>query len=194
MQSLDNLVAKILSDSEARAGEIINAARAQAEAAIAASGEQAAAEAEKIVYKADTEAERSYDRLVAELKLGLRDRVLTAKGEILDKVFAEALSRLNGMPRGDFLDYLKNALSRIDTDGESIILPEKYNIDSIDDINDFLKTKGKKGNLTLSGDKSRKISGGFILSKDGIEQNSTFEALIGFERYKLEAEIRKELF
>ena len=194
MSNLENLVSKILSDGEKRAAEILDTAREQADVMLAERDAQAQAETDKMLRKAEAEVARSYDRLVAERKLQLRDEVLSAKGEILDRVFTEALSRLNSMSKDDFMAYLRDALSAADTDGEALLLPVKYGITDIDAINTYLKSQGKKGNLVLSTDTSRTIEGGFLLSKDGIEQNNTFEALVDFHRYRLEASIRNELF
>ena len=103
MSNLDNLTAKILDDGEKRSSEILSEARRQADAIIAERTAEARAEADKMLARAEAEAARSYDRLLAERKLQLRDKVLAAKGQILDKVFSEALSRLNSMSKDDFV-------------------------------------------------------------------------------------------
>ncbi len=193
MSSLENLVAKILADGEARAKAILADAEEQAAELRAQTLSQAQAEADRLIEQAHREADRSYERLVAERRLALRDAVLSAKSQMLDRVFAEALSRLNAMPREAFIDYLKEALSELDTDGEALLLPAKYGIDDLSELNAYLKSRGRRGNLVLSDD-NRVIEGGFILQKEGIEQNNTARALIEFYRHRLEGELRNQLF
>lgn len=193
MSNLDNLVAKILADGESRAATLISDAAEQAAEQRARLLSEAQTTADKISEQAEKEAERSYERIVSECRLAQRDAVLSAKSEVLDRVFGEAMSRLNAMPREQYIEYLKAALTELDTDGEALLLPKKYAIDDITEINEHLMAQGKPGNLTLSED-SRVIDGGFILQKQGIEQNNTARALIDFHRYRLEGEIRNQLF
>ena len=60
-------------------------------------------------------------------------------------------------------------------------------------INNELKSKGKNGNISVSkvpGD----FQGGFILEKDGVHINNTFEALVNSMRDEMEYEVAKILF
>lgn len=193
VSTLDNLTAKILADSEAKAAEILAGAKAEAERIQAAAVEEANREKEKILSEAKVAAAREEEQIVVGGTLAVRDQNLAAKQQMLDKVFAEALSRLNAMGKDEYLKFLTGCLSKLDLDGEEILLPEKYGIGSADEINAALKKAGKKGNLTLSRP-GRKIEGGFVLSKGGIEQNNTFEALVGYYRYELESEVISTLY
>lgn len=78
-------------------------------------------------------------------------------------------------------------------DGEEIILPEKYGITNLDEINKAIKKAGGKGNLVLAKD-GTPIGGGFMLRKGGIEQNNTFESLVEYYRYELESEVISMLY
>lgn len=195
MSNLDNLVAKILADSQAKAKEITDAAKREADAKIAEEVRAATAEGEKIAADAHIEAERTAAQIVQGKTLAIRDGNLGAKREMLDKVFAEALNRLNDMPKEEYLAYLSEYLSKLELNGEEIILPAKYGIASIDEINHKNKLSaifGKHLNVKLRTD--RVIDGGFVLVKEGIEQNHTFEALIGYYRDDLEGEVLKILY
>lgn len=193
MSALDNLTAKIIADSQAEAASIISAANAQAEQIEAAAAENAQREKEHILAEAKTDAAREEDQIVVGKTLEMRDANLRAKQDVLDKVFAIALERLNAMDKNEYFAFLAAQLSRMDLDGEEILLPEKYGVTNIDELNQALKDAGKKGNLVLSGSE-RKINGGFVLSKNGIEQNNTFEALVEFYRYELESEVISTLY
>lgn len=194
MSNLENLTQKILEDSREKARQITDAARQEARKAIDAKTDEARRESEAIIAAAHIEAERTAQRLVQGKTRAVRDENLAAKREMLDKVFAEALLKLNGMPRDEYLKYLKDYLLKLSLDGEEIILPKQYAIQSIDDINAALEKAGKNGNLALCTDPARAIDGGFVLVKQGIEQNHTFAALLSYYRQELESEVLKILY
>lgn len=197
MSGLDNLTAKILADSKAKAEEIIAAAKREADAKIAGEVREATAESEKIIANAHIEAARNAEQIIGGKTLALRDENLGAKREMLDKIFAEALKRLNDMPKDEYIEYLSEYLSKLSLDGEEIVLPKKYAIASIDEVihtGKLASLLGKKPNVTLSSDENRMIDGGFVLVKNGIEQNHTFEALVSYYRDDLESEVLKILY
>lgn len=95
-------------------------------------------------------------------------------------------------------EFIKNKIVNADIVGdETIILNEKGNklVDAnlLKEINSELLAKGKKGELTINKE-VRNFKGGFILEKDGIEINNTFEDLVNSERDDLEFEVAKVLF
>lgn len=197
MSNLENLTAKILADNQARAKEITDAAKREAENKIAEEIRAVAAESEKIIADAHIEAKANAEQIVQGKTLAIRDENLGAKREMLDKIFIEALNRLNGMPKDEYLKYLGDYLSKLELNGEELVLPKHYGIKSVGEIMHVGKLAelfGKGPNLKLSADESRSIDGGFVLVKDGIEQNHTFEALLGYYRYELESEVLKILY
>ena len=193
MANLENLTAKILADSKEKARQAIEAAEQEARRIV--DEEAAAAEKEKarILEEAKVEAERTREQIVLAKKLAIRDDILGAKQEMLDTIFSEALDTLNSMDEAKFLQFLTRQLSALDTDDQEIILPKKFASVSLDSLNTELKKSGKKGNLTLY-QGEREVKDGFILLKGGIEQNSTFEALIDYYRYELEGDVLRALY
>lgn len=98
----------------------------------------------------------------------------------------------------DLKSFIKNMIVNSDIAGdENIILNEKGKsvLDNslLGEINSELKGKGKKGELKIS-DELRTFRGGFILEKDGIEINNTFEDLVNSSRDDLEFEVAQVLF
>ncbi|MDR2932359.1 MAG: V-type ATP synthase subunit E [Oscillospiraceae bacterium] len=192
MSGLDNLTSKIIKDAQARALEITDAADAQAKAIVAEAEAEAAKEKDRILADADTEAAHAAEQITLGKTLAIRDENLEAKQQMLDKVFTAVMDSLNAMDQAAFEKFLIAHLTALDPDGEELILPERFSI-GIDKINAALKEAGKKGNLVMSAEK-RAISGGFILCKNGIEQNNTFESLVNFHRYDLESDVLKMLY
>lgn len=191
--TLERLTEKIHADAEASAAEIIAEAKAEAEKQLAAAAQEAKKDADKVVADAKLEAVRQEEQIVDGKTLAVRDQNLGAKQEMLDKVFAEALVRLNAMEKDAFMQFLLDSLCKMDLDGDELLLPAKYEIKSIDPVNKALQKAGKKGNLTLA-EPDTKMQGGFVLRKGGIEQNNTFESLVGYFRYELESEVLATLY
>lgn len=193
MAKLDNLMAKILADNEAKAKEILSEAERQARGIIDEAAAAAEKEAAQILAQADAEAARRQEQMLLSQTLSVRDENLAAKGKALDDVFAEAGTRLAAMQKEELLAFLQKRLPELDTDGQELILPKRYGITDISALNEALRAAGKKGDLALyTGE--RDIPSGFILQRDGIEQNNTFEALVEFCRYELEGEVLKALY
>jgi V/A-type H+-transporting ATPase subunit E len=191
--TLENLTAKILGDSKLQADGIVAAANAEAARIVEDMTAGAEAEKQRIIADGTIAAQREEEHIVSGRTLAVRDENLAAKQVTLNKVFSEALNRLNGMSEGGFMSFLTGYLSTLDLDGEVLILPAKYGVKDIAPLNSALKAAGKKGNLVLS-EEDRGVEGGFILVKGGIEQNNTFESLLGFYRYELEGDVIGALY
>lgn len=192
MSNLDNLTAKILTDSKAQSAAIMEEAAERSAAIVREYMTAAEEEKQRILSAGAKEAGQASEQIILAKKLEIRDSHLQAKQEVLNRVFTLAIERLNNMSREDYLRFLSAALKHMDMDGAELVIPKKYHAASIDEINTYLQDEGAKGNLRLSSDGI--IEGGFILIKDGIENNNTFEALVNFYRYELEGKIIETLF
>lgn len=189
MSNLVNLTSKIIAEAKEKAGEITGAAKSEAETAIAREVATAQAEADKLVADAKTEAELTAERIIQGKTLAIRDENLGAKRQMLDKIFDEALNRLNGMPEDEYVEYLRTYLPKLDLAGQTVIVPAKY-AKAASKIIGLLPAL-LQGIHVESGDN---VAGGFILVKNGIEQNHTFSALLDYYRYELESEVLKILY
>ena len=193
MSNLDNLLKKITDNGNEKASQIIKEAEAKAALVTDAKMKEAEREKERILDIAQNEAQRSKDTLISGKRLEIRDKLINAKRGIIDKVFDDALNRLNGISYDDFIKYIVDCLKSSEINGQAeILLPEKYLDIDLNYINETLNQSGKPVNLTKGLghiDKS-----GFMLRSGGVEQNQTFEALLMYMRDALEAEVIAELF
>lgn len=185
MSNLENLTSKIIAEAKAKALEITGAAKSEAESGIAREIAAAQAEADKLVADAKSEAELTAERMVQGKTLAIRDENLGAKRQMLDRVFAEALKKLNDMPEREYLDYLKEYLPKLDLNGQTALVPEKYAAAAS-------KADGLPQGIRVEAGAA--VDGGFVLVKEGIEQNHTFSALLEYYRYELESEVLKILY
>ncbi|AQM59968.1 V-type ATP synthase subunit E [Clostridium baratii] len=198
MSNINNLTSKILSDAEERKESILKEANEEKAKIVSKKEALAKSEEATMVEKAKTEAKTAKERIISGAELRTRNEKLTAKQAVIDKVFENSIEKLCKMSDQEIKEFIKNKIVNADIVGdETIILNEKGNklVDAnlLKEINSELLAKGKKGELTINKE-VRNFKGGFILEKDGIEINNTFEDLVNSERDDLEFEVAKVLF
>lgn len=198
MSKLDGLSAKIIEDANIKAVAILKEAKDTETLMVENKTKEAMVLKLQMIEKAKIEASTAKQRIISNAQLTVRNEKLVAMQKMIDKVFVGALERLLEINESDYLKLLKRYLLSMQIAGdEDIILPGKYkNIVSNDyllEINTALKASGKIGEITLSSE-SRDIISGFIVLKNGIEINNTFESLVNSLRDELEPEIVEQLF
>lgn len=198
MSNINNLTSKILSDAEERKESILKEANEEKAKIVSKKEALAKSEEATMVEKAKTEAKTAKERIISGAELKSRNEKLTAKQAVIDKVFENSIEKLCKMSDEEIKEFIKNKIVNADIVGdETIILNEKGNklvdVNLLKEINSELLAKGKKGELTINKE-VRNFKGGFILEKDGIEINNTFEDLVNSERDDLEFEVAKVLF
>jgi len=198
MSNLDNLTSKIIKDAEVKKIEILNEATVKADEIIKKKTEEANKKASSILQKAEMESKTIKERIISKTDLEIRNKKLLAKQQVIEKVFDAAKEKLKAMNAEEFTKFIKNSIMALDIHGDEEIiinpvdrekLPEKF----LDEVNKSLISKGKLGNLKFNV-KTHEIDGGFILSKNGIEINNSFDELVNSLKYELEYEVGKILF
>lgn len=198
MSNLDNLSSKIVEDANIKAEAILKDARNSAASIIESKVKDAGQQEVKMLEKAKIEAGTVKQRVISNARLMVRNEKLTAMQSVVDRVFQESLEVLSKINEEQYLQLVKSYLMSMDISGnEEIILPSKYKDivteEHLQKINVELKASGKIGDMKLSLE-DRNINSGFIVLKNGIEINNTFESLVNSLRDELESEIVKELF
>ncbi|HBL07245.1 MULTISPECIES: V-type ATP synthase subunit E family protein [unclassified Clostridium] len=198
MSNLDNLTSKIIKDAEVKKIEILNEATVKADEIIKKKTEDANKKASSILQKAEMESKTIKERIISKTDLEIRNKKLLAKQQVIEKVFEAAKEKLKAMNAEEFTKFIKNSIMALDIHGDEEIiinpvdrdkLPEKF----LAEVNKALISKGKLGNLKFNV-KTHEIDGGFILSKNGIEINNSFDELVNSLKYELEYEVGKILF
>ncbi|MBZ9624792.1 V-type ATP synthase subunit E [Clostridium sp. FP2] len=198
MSNLENLSSKIVEDASIKAEAMLKEAKDNG-ALIIENKVKGAKELElQMLEKAKIEAVTVKQRIISNAKLTVRNEKLVAMQKMIDKVFAKSLENLLVMGENEYLELVKKYLLSMPIAGdEEIILPGKYKSimseDYLSQINTGLKAAGKVGEIKLS-EQPRDINSGFIVLKNGIEINNTFESLVNSLRAELEPEIVEELF
>ena len=198
MSDINNLTSKILSDAEAKKEEILAKASEEKEKILQKKQNSAKALEKEILEKAKSEATTRKERTISSAELTARNEKLKAKQEVIADVFSKSVEKLCTLDDNTQVNFIKDSILNLNIDGdEKLILNEsgrKIVTDSVlGDINEGLKSKGKKGEITLSSENGN-FKGGFVLEKAGIEINNTYEALVSSLKEELEFEVAKVLF
>lgn len=198
MKNLEQITSKIKQDSENQKEAILKDAKLECEKIIEKKISSANKLAEEILKKAETESVDRKNRILSSTELKIRNQKLDAKQKVIENVFIKAKEQLNSMSESEFKGFIKDKILTLDIVGnEKIILSSKnkvlIDVAFVNEINKELLLKGKKGELTLSNSFGN-FNGGFILEKDGIEINVTFDSLVDSLRDEVEFEIARILF
>lgn len=195
MSNVNNLTSKILKDAEERKSSILAKAEEEKNKIITKKRDEANRLKTSMIEKAKLESATRKERILSSAELKVRNEKLLSKGKVIDEVFNMSVENLCQMNENDFRNFVKSSILSLNIEGdENIILnvngKKAKNEAFVKEINNELKDKG---NLKLSQSEG-KFRGGFILEKNGIEINYTFEALVQSLREELEFEVANILF
>ena len=193
MSNVKNMTSKILKDAEAGKENILAAAEEEKNKILSKKVSSANEIAQEILEKAEVEAKSKKERVISSAKLKVRNNKLAAKQEIIDEVFEKSIDKLTKLSKEDFLNFVKNAISSMNLSGKQNLVLNKKGLEFVDSA--FIDELNSKvdAKITLS-ETVGNFKGGFILENNGIEINSTYEALVSSLRDELEFEVAKVLF
>ena len=193
MSNIKNITSKILKDAEAGKENILAAAEEEKSKVLSKKVSSANEIAKEILEKAEVEAKSKKERVISSAKLKVRNNKLAAKQEIINEVFEKSIDTLTTLSKEEFLSFLENTISSMNLTGRQTLILNKEGLKFVDSV--FIDKLNKKINaeITLS-ETAGNFKGGFILENNGIEINSTYEALVSSLRDELEFEVAKVLF
>jgi len=198
MSNLQNLTSKIMQDAELKAENTIKEARNKEVDIINRKKDLANKVARSMVESAEVENKALIERAISSAQLEARNKKLLAKQGIFNMIFHEVEDRLRKMNLDVYQQFVRSSILSLDIEGDEEIIMSiddkaKLPNDFISNLNNELINSGKIGNLKLSED-SRDLRGGYILSKNGIDINNSFKAMITSLRDELEFGVNKILF
>ncbi|HOQ08080.1 MAG TPA: V-type ATP synthase subunit E family protein [Clostridiales bacterium] len=215
MTGTDRIKDKILEDARIKAKAILDQAEQEVRSIMEQASEEAALKKAELLEKAKADGEQMYRRMLAVAGLEGRKMLLGARQEMIDAAFSKAMEKIVGLPDRQYQELLEKMIAEaaagyrdpsVKADGTDspqaefsaeVLLSAKdaARVDGnfIDNINKRLAASGKKGTISLSGERIRTV-GGFILKIGDMEINSTFEILFAMLRTELESEVVRILF
>ena len=198
MAGVEKIKEKILQDTDIKINEILEKARLQAKEIAEKANQKAAQRAKEISQKSVHEISEKKRIINSIVELEMRKDILSAKQKSIEEVFDKALERMNNLDGEKYEQVIFDMLmASVESGEEEIILSEdgkkKLSADFIKKANKALESVGKKGKLKMS-DETRNISGGFILTGQGVEINNSFEAIIRLYRDEIEPKVAEIFF
>lgn len=195
MSNINNLTSKIIKDAEDKKEVILSEAEKEKNKILNKRQAEASTAERVIIEKAGIEAISTKERILSSAGLQARNEKLKAKQEVIREVFQMSIEALCNLSEDDFRGFVKDSILNNNIEGEQkIIFNDRYNkIDNTSLLCEINKELGSKASVTLS-EETRNFKGGFILEKNGIEINNTFEALVNSLRDDLCSDVAKVLF
>ena len=195
MSNINNLTSKIIKDAEDEKEIIIQTAEKEKNKILSKKQVEASTAEKIIIEKAEREAASRKERIISGAKLQARNEKLQAMQEVIREIFESSIETLCNLSEDEFKVFVKESILNSDIVGEqNIILNDSskkiINKTFLAGIN---KELGSKANVILS-EETRNFKGGFILEKDGIEINNTFEALVNSLKDDLSIDVAIMLF
>ena len=193
MSNAKNITSKILKDAEAGKENILAAAEEEKNKILSKKASSANEIAQEILQKAEADAKSKKERVISSAKLKVRNNKLAAKQEIIDEVFEKSINKLTELSKEQFLNFVKNSILSMNLTGKQTLILNETGLKFVDDS--FIDELNKEAKATIALSKTAgNFKGGFILENNGIEINSTYEALVSSLRDELEFEVAKVLF
>ena len=193
MSNVKNITTKSLKDAEAGKENILAAAEEEKNKILSKKASAANEIAQEILQKAEADAKSKKERVISSAKLKVRNNKLAAKQEIIDEVFEKSINKLTELSKEQFLNFVKNSILSMNLTGKQTLILNETGLKFVDDS--FIDELNKEAKATIALSKTAgNFKGGFILENNGIEINSTYEALVSSLRDELEFEVAKVLF
>lgn len=198
MSNLSKLTSQIMSEAEEKKKNILTEAQLEAENIIKKKEENAKILKDEIIKKAKIKAEVEKSRILSSASLEARNEKLKVKQNKIEEVLKCSVETLASLDDAKYISFLKDNILKLDIFGdEKLILNEKgenlFDDKNLKDLNNSLLAMSKKGEITISIEGGN-FKGGFILEKDGIMINCTFDSLVESLKEELEPILAKELF
>ena len=188
--SKEAIIDKILSDARLKADAIIGEAKNNADEIIADTAEAC----KGYIYNSKADTDKAVLDLEARAKtvaeLDARKLQLSAKAQILDRIFARTLDKLKNLDKERYTALVFAMLQNAEDGDEVVISQREKDIVTKESLAQFAKEKGIS--LTLS-DKLGDFDGGVILSENGVDKNFTFEIEVALLKEQTEANVAKEI-
>lgn len=192
--SVNDIIEKIKSDSDATADEILAEARGRAEEKLADARRRAEEAARERHDEAEREAETVHVRTLALARLAARDAKLACKQAIVERVFEKAADKIKALDPGAYAKLLEKLLVER-AEGRCEVAPARVDAGVFDDA--FLaratQSLGSKATISLARP-TDEIERGFMLRAGRIITDCSIATLVAEAREDLAADVHQRLF
>ena len=173
MSNLDNIINKIISDTEDKI-KILNSETEDKIQVLKSEFDLKVKDYEKkSLSKFETKRDLEFERVESNINLKSKNILLEKKQEIIRKILDELLINLENISLDEMENFIKyNLENRKSISNELIFVLPKY-----EDLSN------KFSNLRVR----ENIKSGFVISYEGVDENYTFESIINIKKEELES-------
>lgn len=179
MESLNNLINKIIKDAKVESEKTVSDGENKAKEIMSISDKKLAKELELLENGAKREYAVTKERMLSNANLKARNEQLKLKQDIIANVYDEAMKELVNIDDKAYVDYINKHVSS--KDSKIIVMKEKLN---------YVKSN-LQGREVLE---DRFVKSGFIEVKGKVESNFTFDTQLDLIKEDLQGNIAKILF
>ena len=195
MAGLENILNKISSDSVANAEYVVYQAETEASEIISKAKAEAEKASETYLSNAEKEAENIIARAESVAKLETKNIKLKTENEIIEDTINSALSMLNDLPDNEYFDVVKKLVGEYATDMQGVALFSQRDLDRLPDgfESDLNSVFPEGGKLEISKNPAM-IKNGVVLEYGNVDINCTFDAIVSDKKELLKDKVYKLIF
>ena len=185
----EEIVARIISDAEAEAAEIVRAAKERAEEIVTAAEKLAGKDRAETLSEVAERTKRISEGKAATARLDSAKIQLSEKRRVIDEIYNRAFERLMALNERDTIKLLEWLLSEYAEQGDEIVLAKNFP----DMIGATELPVVKERGLHFSSGRAD-IDGGCILHGKLSDKNLSYSALLNADKEEFQAELASKLF
>lgn len=188
MNGKENIIKRILDDAQVKCAQIVDNANKSAEKIVAKAQSDAQDDFALLQTKLQKQHADKTNNAVLQAQLESRKYVLAQKQSIIGLCYDKAKDALANLGDKERSEFLRNVLTEFAEDGEVVFV----NANDVKLITEqILASTGKK--LVL-GNTCAEIDGGVILQGDGYVKNLSLQRLVDYARQNTEGAVAHALF
>ena len=194
MTGVQQMVDRILTQAGAERDAKLAQAQTQAEARLAAVGEELARQEQQARVQSEQQAAETVAFAHSAAGLIRRNAMLAQRRELIGQTIEQMLQQLRGLPDGEYFDLLQGMVTRAAQPGVGTLCLGKRDLARLPaDFAARIAAPAPGSRVTVS-DRPAAIDGGFILRYAQTDMDCSFDALLEEKREQIEDLIQQELF
>lgn len=193
MNGLEKIVARMESDTRAECDALAASAAENAAAILRDCQAQADAAARDSRQRAAAQAAEHLEHLNGSSQLACRQRVLAAKQQLIDEVFARTAQALTALPQAEYIDLLAT-LAAENGSGDEELLLSAADRDAVGAAVVEAANRKRAGAAFRLSEETRDTGGGLVLRRDRVELNCSFAEKLRQLRQEESSAVAKLLF
>ena len=197
MKGIEKITSRIEAEARAEADGILEKAGTEAERIRTEAGGHAQERYWELIRAGVKETEQRVRRLDAAAQMEMRKALLSLKQELVARAFDRACELILGLPRAEYVEFLaRQAADAANFGAGELIFNEKDSAIAgavLKRANALIEERGIPGLLRLS-QETRPMLGGLILRDGNVEVNCTVEILVALCRNDLATQVAEAMF